>query len=320
MLPLVVLSGCVDLGLLDELVPFDGGEDGEGSDIDADVDSDADGDSDTGGPPATDADDTEAPALVPIPCGAAEEEKAGFCVVAGNGTAAIRFATDEPASAAASADGARAEVVSGPWATEHLVVAAGLPADVEVALAVVIEDVNGNSAPLEVPVVALDGPTVAITEVLADPSGAEPDQELVEIANTGAAEVDLAGWMIDDNGDANGDVLPDGCVLAPGQVAILVAPDYDPESAEDPAPAAGAIIVRLEGSIGTSGLKNDAAESVELYDAGGAIVSAYDGRLGKPAEGRSATRVRAEVPDGCPLAFGDAPVNPPTPGEAPFVP
>jgi hypothetical protein len=59
---------------------------------------------------------------------------------------------------------------------------------------------------------------------------------------------------------------------------------------------------------------------VELYDIDGVIVSAYDGRLGDPVEGRSAARVRAEAPDGCPAAFGDVPIAPPTPGDAPFVP
>jgi hypothetical protein len=316
-LPFVIAGGCVDLGLLDELIPFDAGrgELGEGDGTDADSDTDS------GGPPATDADDTAAPALAPISCASGEDDRGGFCVALGNGAAAIRLKTDEPAAVTLTApDGARAEVVSDPWAVEHLVVAGGLPPSTEAALAISLADVNDNSAEQTLAVTACDGPTVAITEVLADPWGAEPAQEFVEIANYGAAAIDLAGWMIDDNGDENGDLLPAGCLIAPGQVALLVAPDYDPESAEDPAPASGALVVYLESSIGTGGLKNDEAETVELYDASGALVSVYDGRVGKPVEGKSAARIRAEAPDGCPRAFGEAAIDPPNPGEAQFVP
>jgi hypothetical protein len=314
-LPLVVAGGCVDLGLLDELIPFDAGGTDEGADTDADSDADSEG------PPATDADDTAAPALVPISCASGEDDQEGFCIALGNGAAAIRLKTDEPAAVALTApEGARAEVVSDPWAVEHLVVAAGLPPSTEATLTISLADVNGNSAEHMLPVTACDGPTVAITEVLADPLGAEPAQEFVEIANYGAAAIDLADWMIDDNGDENGDLLPAGCLIAPGQVALLVDADYDPASAEDPAPAAGALVVYLESSIGTGGLKNDEAETVELYDAAGAIVSVYDGRVGKPVEGKSAARIRAEAPDGCPPAFGEATLDPPSPGAAKFVP
>jgi len=314
-LPLVFAGGCLDLGLLDELVPIDAGSEGAGADVDTDADADGDG------PPPTDEDDTAAPALLPVSCAPGEDAREGLCIAWGPGTAAIRLGTDEPATIGPTApEGVRAEVVSEPWALEHVVVVAGLPPLVEVDFAISLADVNGNSAEHALLLTALDGPMVAITEVLADPMGAEPAQEFVEIANYGAATVDLAGWMIDDNGDDNGDLLPDGCAIAPGQAALLVAADYDPASAEDPAPAAGALIIHLGSSIGTGGLKNDAAETVELYDADGEIVSAYDGRIGDPAEGRSAARVRAEAPDGCPLAFGDAPLDPPDPGAVRFVP
>jgi hypothetical protein len=308
LLPLAVAGGCLDLGLLDELIPLDGGSGG----------TDADGDGD--GPPATDADDVDAPALVSMSCGGGEIEREGCCVAAGNGTAGIRLSTDEPAVLGVTApEGVRAEVVSDPWALEHLVVVAGLPGTAEASLEISLEDVNGNAGACALSVVALGGPTVAVTEVLADPLGPEPGQELVEIANYGAADVDLSGWMIDDGGDANGDVLPAGCAIPPGKVALLVPDDYDPASTEDPTPAAGAIIISIGSSLGTSGLKNDAAETVELYDAAGVVVSAYDARLGDPVEGRSAARLRAEVPDGCPTAYGEAPATP-TPGSAPFVP
>jgi hypothetical protein len=316
-LPFVLASGCVDLGLLDELVPYDaGGEGGGQTSSDGDTDSDTDAD----GPPATDSSDTEAPALAPISCATGEDAIDGACAAAGSGTAAIRLATDEPAELAATApDGIRVEVVSDPWAVEHLAIAVGLSASTTSDVVLSIADVNGNAAELPLALSGTEGPAIAITEVLADPLGPEPAQELVEIANYGAVEIDLSGWMIDDNGDYNGDLLPAGSLLAPGGVALLVAPDYDPACAEDPQPAPGAVIVYLGSSIGTNGLSNETAETVELYDAAGAIVSAYDARLGDPAEGLAAGRLRAEAPDGCPLAFGDAPLAS-TPGSVSFVP
>ena len=308
----------MDLDLLDELIPMNG--DGGAASTDGAGDGDADADTEGDGPPATDAADVTAPAVVETECGAAETASGGVCVAPGNGAASLRLATDEPALLTISApEGARAEVLSAEWSTAHVVAVAGLPA-APAEIGVAIADVNGNAATVPLSVTALGGPTVAVTEVLADPLGEEPAQEFVEIANYGAAAVDLSGWMIDDGGDFNGDFLPAGTTLAAGAVALLVSSSFDPASTADPAPAEGALLVALESSIGTSGLSNAAAETIELYDAAGALVSAYDARLGKPVEGASAARIRAELPDGCPAAFGTAPRKPSTPGIAAFVP
>jgi hypothetical protein len=315
---LAALCGCMDLDLLDEMIPLDdGGEastDGAGE---GDVDADADGD----GPPATDADDVTAPAFVEPACEASEVAVAGACASVGPGTAALRLATDEAAALEVTAPaGSRAEVLSAPWSTEHLIVVAGLTAATEVELQVSAADINGNTAQSSCAVLALDGPPVSITEVLADPLGEEPAQEFVEIANYGDAAVDISGWMIDDGGDCNGDALPAGTVLEPGAVALLVGSEFDAASTADPPPAEGALVVAVEGSLGTSGLTNSAVETIELYDAYGALVSVYDGRLGDPVEGASPSRIRAEAPDGCPSAFGTAPGKPSTPGTVRFVP
>ncbi len=311
-------AGCMDLDLLDELIPMGG--DGGAASTDGAGEGDADGDTEGDGPPATDAADVTAPAIVETECGAAETASGGVCVAPGNGAASLRLATDEPAALTITApEGARAEVLSAPWATSHLVAVAGIAA-ADAGVGIEISDVNGNAAAIGLPVAVPSGPTIAITEVLADPLGEEPAQEFVEIANYGAAAVDLSGWMIDDGGDCNGDFLPAGTALGAGAVALLVSSSFDPASTADPAPAEGALLVTLESSIGTSGLSNADAETIELYDAYGALVSAYDARLGKPVEGASAARLSAELPDGCPAAFGTAPRKPSTPGIAPFVP
>jgi hypothetical protein len=145
---------------------------------------------------------------------------------------------------------------------------------------------------------------VVITEVAADPVGAEPSQEFVEIMNIGSAPVDLTGWMIDDNSDANGDLIAGGAVLGGGEIALLVAPGFDPSSPDDPAPPPDAVIVRLATSIGSNGLKNGDAESVELYDDTGILKSQYRKEAGAPQEGLSAHRRLAEIPFGDPAPFG----------------
>jgi hypothetical protein len=125
--------------------------------------------------------------------------------------------------------------------------------------------------------------------------------------------------MIDDNGDQDGDAIPDGTTLQAGQVGLLVSPDYDPASSDDPAPAPDALLISLGSSIASSGLKNSEAETVELYDALGGLVSCYQGQVGDPEEGRSAARVSAELPDGDPWAWELDPGGGSTPGIAPVI-
>ncbi len=62
---------------------------------------------------------------------------------------------------------------------------------------------------------------VIITEFLADPADVPDDQgEWVELTNVSAAEVDLSGYILRDNG-RNAFVIPDGTVLAAGASAVF---------------------------------------------------------------------------------------------------
>jgi hypothetical protein len=321
------VCGCLDLGLLDDMDPMDSGSAAEGtSDADADADGDADADADTDsdgdGPPATDSADTDPPALVSLSCGAGEDDSGGICVAVGPVSASLRLATDEPASVALEVGdaGVSGGVLSAAWSYEHHLGLTGLPPGVPLEAAISLVDVNENHDSVAVSVTATGGDAVAITEVLADPAGAEPDQELVEIANLGSVALDLSGWMIDDNGDLNGDLLPDGAILEPGQVAILVGPNFDPSATEDPAPDPAALIIYLSSSIGSNGLKNSEVEPVELYDGNSGLVSRYAGQMGDPVEGRSAYRIAAELPDGDEMAWELSPAGGATPGTVPTLP
>ena len=317
-----MLGGCLDFELLDDMTPMDtetatdmdvtdkggGGADGEAADESGETTDD------TLTIPETDAADTSSPALSTGPCTAPGRTDADMCVVEGAASASIRFETDEPAAVSViGGDGVVSGVLSPEWASAHLVVAAGLSFGISRTVTVSASDVNGNVTTQTIALSGIDAPAVVITEVAADPVGAEPDQEFVEVMNIGPVAVDLTGWMIDDNGDANGDLLPAGTVLDAGAVALLVASSFDPSSADDPTPSSTAVLVRLETSIGSNGLKNGAAESVELYDGAGMLVSQYNGEAGPPKEGLSAHRRIAEMPFGDPEVFNAEPSDA-TPG------
>ena len=182
----------------------------------------------------------------------------------------------------------------------------------ETAVEIELQDINGNARRIGLPLRPAALPPVVITEVLGDPRGPEPAQEFIEIKNVGNREVDLTGWMIDDNNDRDGDLLPQGSVLIPGAVALIVSDTFDSASPLDPSPDPDALIIRLAGSIGSNGLKNSDPESVELYDAEGDLVSRYDGKTGPAREGESIHRCLAEIPALDPEAFGDIGVS--TPG------
>ncbi len=329
------MCSCLDLQLLDEMQPLDagvvetgGGVGGTGGTDDSDDSDDTSGKTDAEndegggtGPPAADPDDTEPPSLSAPDCAASERAMDQTCIAEGAVSASLRFATNEPASIEATSSGtARVGVLSDQWSTSHHIVATDLGKDSETPLSIDMEDATGNAVSIEVLVSGQEGQPIAITEVLADPFGPEPGQEFIEIVNLGQEAVDLSGWMIDDGGDANGDLLPEGTTLEPGQVAVLVSPAYNPTEGQDPSPDSAALVVMLETSIGSNGLKNSDAESIELYDAAGILVSQYQGQAGSPVEGSGAIRITAELPDGDPLAFGLDPSETSTPGWTPTLP
>ncbi len=327
----VAASGCLDLELLDEMRPLDAGTaegadesggdpetDGEGTGDDGNGEGSGDG---AGVAPDTDPSDELPPVLTTPDCGPSESLNDQMCVAEAPVSASVRFATDEAAEITISpVEGLRAGVVSEPWVTAHHLAMTGLVVDNPTQVPIALKDVNGNQQEIVVSVSGSGGPPVAITEVLADPFGPEPGQEFVELVNVGLTDVDLSGWMIDDGGDANGGVFPAGTTLGAGQVAVIVSAAYDSDDDSDPTPDSAALVIVLEKSVGSNGLKNSEAESIELYDAQGVLVSQYQGQAGTPVEGCSAMRIFAELPDGDPLAFGLDILGSSTPGTAPTLP
>lgn len=310
-----LVSGCLDLDLLGEMNLLDAGtvsaEDGSGAAGDL-LQSDTEG-----SVPQPDVSDALPPMVTTLECGPDERWEQGFCIAEGPISASVRFSTDEPA--AVTIDNTfefPIRIVTDPWRSIHHAIVNLLPKDTDVAITLRLGDINGNEAEQTISVRGSGGPSVSITEVLADPFGAEPSQEFVEIVNIGESPVDISGFMVDDNDDNNGDIIPEGTVLDGGQIALLVATAFSSNGGEDPAPSNGTLLVRLDGSIGSNGLKNGDAEQVALYDTAGNLVSRYDGSVGPPKEGVSASRLFAELPDACPGGFAADPAGA-SPGSSP---
>jgi hypothetical protein len=158
-------------------------------------------------------------------------------------------------------------------------------------LSLVLSDLAGNRAFL--PPLAVDGgappPRIVISEVLANPAGPEPAQELIELVNLESHPVDLAGFQIDDGDDGIGvDLLP-ATVLGPGGYAVVVGAKFSQDGHADPLPAASAVLVRLSGTLGDGGLGN-ASERIALRNPGGRLVSSYGAHHGSLGNGQSVER------------------------------
>ncbi|MCK5797545.1 MAG: lamin tail domain-containing protein, partial [Deltaproteobacteria bacterium] len=195
----------------------------------------------------------------------------------------------------------------------HLGVPISLPLVATVHLS--LADLAGNVAPpVRKEVHGEVTPRVVITEILANPRGPEPTQEWVEIQNLSESVVDIGGWTLDDNDDGVGrNVLP-SALLGPGQRAVIVGTRFDSMAPGDPPIAEGAVLLRVDGTVGSLGLANG-GESLALRDASGRLVSSYGGFLSvgrKQDEGRSVVRgdpFACDLPEAWGFSLGD-----PTPG------
>ena len=140
-------------------------------------------------------------------------------------------------------------------------------------------------------------PHVVINEVLANPLGAEPEQEWVELYNDGSVTADLEGYVLSDVG---GETLIPPTPLAPGGYALIVNQEFVEDDALDPPPASGALILRVS-KLGKGGLSN-AGEPLRLEDGTGTVVSRAPAAP-KPKPGMSLSRVSPRAPDGAGTSF-----------------
>lgn len=114
---------------------------------------------------------------------------------------------------------------------------------------------------------------LTIAEVRANPLGAEPRQEYVEVLNFGATPVSVVGLALADRPDRVGDVISTAQLIAPGARALLVADAFDPLDDADPRVPPGVPLIRVGTSLASAGLSN-AGEPLFLRDAEGRRLSA----------------------------------------------
>lgn len=150
-------------------------------------------------------------------------------------------------------------------------------------------------------------PHLLLNEVYANPLGAEPAQEWVEILNDGAVPADLGGHVLIDVGGET--VLPPG-ELPPGGFALIVNQTFVEEDGVDPAPEPGSLVVRVP-KLGHHGLSNS-GEPLSLRDPSNVVISRSP--VGpKTKAGMSLARISPAAPDN---QKGSFILGPPTPGRA----
>ncbi len=232
-------------------------------------------------------------------CAPTETALGALCLSMGPRGIATRFWSSEPVIATATLTPHGSSLRSEQPAVEHHLVLGDLTPELDVELAITIEDAAGLTDEIG-PVALRTAPLIAaivITEVLMDPLGPEPRQEFVELINTGNVPISLDGWTLEDEGSA--DIISTTIELLPGVYALVVASGWIPGDGGDPSPAAGAVVFTLDGSIGSSGLRNS-GESLVLRDSTGQMVSHFPSPTRATGAGISMERLDLMAPDGDP--------------------
>jgi hypothetical protein len=192
-------------------------------------------------------------------------------------------------------------------------------------------DLAGNVSSVEHPItLGSPPPSLALTEVLANPAGPEPHQEFVELVNFGSEAIDLGGlWLADlsweevqttlaDGASLPGDPLP-AVSLAPGEIALVVAAGYEANEGSDASPPPTARLLRVDASLGQAGLKN-AGEPLTLYRSDPPeLVASYGNFVDTSASDHAGRSVGIVRPTACDVAdsWSSHPLGAATPGRLP---
>ena len=142
-------------------------------------------------------------------------------------------------------------------------------------------------------------PPISINEVQASDAAGGPDW--VELTNVGTQPVDLSGWVLTDDKDTDGDVIPSGTILNPG---AFVAFEVNNENGRFTSPS-------KPFGLGASG------DEVRLYEAGAWNGSTYapadlvDAFVFEDTSGKSGGAIQPQtvLADGVTKAGGAWPVN-----------
>jgi hypothetical protein len=248
--------------------------------------------------------DDEPPQFLVTPCAIDELSTEIGCVFVDDARVSIRVRATEPVRIRFEVAGHVARTIA-PRGEATLEISS-LPSDTPFVARVVAADAaeNERNATLELRTMpAL--PLVSITEIRADPIGAEPRQEYVEVWNAGPEPIDLAGFTLSDSPSTIGDMISDSHRLAPGVRALLVPDNFDPEDrgpeSRDALVPPGVMLIRLDRSLGAGGLSNS-GEPLFLRDSMGRRISAAPAEP-TPRPGRCVVRVTGDLRTGARLGF-----------------
>jgi hypothetical protein len=210
--------------------------------------------------------DQRAPTWLHCDCALDEQSAGPLCLLLSDSSVALRARADENGVLSLWLGGElRASLAqSGDYALEMPLAAPG-----EALLQ--LEDLAGNSLQLQLPLApASDLPKLSIDELRVDALGPEPSQEYVELLNFGETAMSITGFSLSTDARTAGQRIESEHSLAPGERALLVAPDFDPQDTRDEAPAQGVRLVRLPAALG---LRNEGS-ALYLRDPHGRRVSA----------------------------------------------
>lgn len=260
--------------------------------------------------------DERAPHWLAPACAVDEVAAAFGCVLADDTSVSVRVRVDEPARLALETDAGRSvAVASRGEATLRL---AGLGPSRRVSGRLVATDLAGLETRAAVALATTERlAPVSIVEIRADPRGAEPRQEYVEVLNSADVPWDLDGFAIADRADAPGDVITRPAPIPARARALIVADAFDPaDPADDPAPP-GVVLIRIGTSIAGGGLSN-AGEALFLRDPAGRRVSTAPALPSRT--GVCLVRIAADGRDGAAEAFVYDEAGGCTPGTATELP
>lgn len=239
--------------------------------------------------------DAEPPSLILPSCAIDEQATPLGCVLANESSIELRIELHEAATLEAVALDSVVSLAADPG--EVVVRLAPLPPDTELAVTLRLRDAADNDMELQHPLSTTGAlPTLSIAEVLADPRGPEPAQELVELLNYGLQPVDLYGIALADASDEPGTEITRSVSLPPGKRVLLVADGFDPSSSADVPPPPGALRIPLGRALAGNGLSN-AGEALYLRDAAGRRLSAAPAAP-RPRAGVCLVRVGADPRSG----------------------
>ncbi len=221
------------------------------------------------------------PAATPSSCGAGEIGFGPGCAVILDDRVLVR-SIDSPALWAITGELSPLLHAAGPSGRFSI---RGLWPSTSYALDLRVVDLSASTSSTTFAfVTSASEPHIVINEVLANPAGAEPAQEWVELVNDGTAGVELEGYELGDSAGAS--VIPSH-YLAPGEFVLLAREDFVRDDGTDvPVPASTSVLALA--SLGKNGLSN-AGERLELRTPTGNVISVFPASP-KPKSGVSVAR------------------------------